>query len=197
MATGYRPTRIEQLEGEHAGLKKFAEELMAARRRFVDVRAAIKAKFGVDIPANTLRNHWQRRARVEERAERDAGILLRAAAKNPGSDDYKIATTHLAQAIKDGRVKLDDADIMQMMAEQRQRLALELRAEQLMQEKAKLEILVERERAKVGKTAEILRSAQDDMKAGKAFDAAEALKKISAVIGVGGPLEERVEKAEL
>ncbi len=187
MATNYRATRVEQLQKDHPALRPLVEKRLRQRRLTREIADEIRKRFGVKIAATSVWRFWTLRLQPQEEAEvlefrRSLGLaaaILQEMKADPTLDATKIAEVLLAAQLVKDRVKLADVDIMQLYRQQREFKKIELQGQPLQQKGKK---------AKKNEDA-----AQEARARHKPFDRHEAFKQISAVIGVGAELRERVE----
>ncbi len=219
MAAFYRANRVEELDWDHPGLKDFVDDAMRRRVSQGRISREVQERFGVHIPERTLSRYWTERFAPEEareiRALRDirarVALIRQEARKHPRGSAAKIIQTLVVDAIVQQKQRVAETDVMRLMEEQRKRQELE---EKVSVEWGKLQVQFEkvendkrRLEEKHSQVGAVLREAGEagarallsPSGAGgqaKSFDPAEALKKISEVIGVGAALEERVETQE-
>ncbi len=181
-----QPTKVEELDALNPGLRQLVDLMLDGFRTLEEIQGKVKAEFGEEIALSTISSYKQRRwlrhkQRVESIKEHAAAIL--ELLEKHGVSEVRQAQLfeRVSEAMSDG-TKLDPHF---MLKEERMWAEHSLRARQLEHEIHKLE-------AQHKQVAEIIAGAASPDGA-KEFDPAEALRKISAVIGVGGELEERVE----
>jgi len=143
----YSRSRVERLDGLHPGLRSLVEDLL--RRRFDQRQIArqVERRFGVKISASSIHRFWTATVRPREQAEAEAFRQARAQARalleemkaDPKLDAAQIAEIMLVNQIVKDRMKLGEADIMDLYREQRERakLMLQQRALQLRERQAK------------------------------------------------------------
>ncbi len=128
-----------QLEARYPGLRPVVEELLRHRHAYNDITRQVKERFGVKISRASIQRFYVEVLRPQEQAEAEAFRQARAQTKallaemNADSSltATKIAEILLANQIVKDRLKLGEADIMDLYREQREREKLELQKQAL------------------------------------------------------------------
>jgi hypothetical protein len=186
-----QPTRIESIDKAKPGLRQFVDIALDGLKPLEWISTELKRQFEEAIPITTLSNYKQKRwlmqkKRIESIREHATAIMDLLDARGVSQVRQAMLFERIQTAM-DAGVALDPAF---MLVEERRRAELDLKRQQLEHEQKKLQLEIER-----------LESQQDAVRQAVAaagtpeFDAQAALAQISAVIGVGGALEERVETA--
>lgn len=208
----YRATGIEVLDQAHPGLKALVEECLSKRVPHGEIVRQAKEKFQVELSSAGIRRHWQRRVQPEEirflellgKTNTKAAMVRREAARFPNGDASKIIEALISQQIIEDQLKLGEADIMKLAAEQRLRKRLEFEQERLKlvadraREEQKLaEARLAEEQSRQASVRGVVENAEAAARDGQPFDPGDVYAKISAVIAGDGAVEERVESSEL
>ncbi len=188
----YRSTRVERLEWKHPGLRlevNLALDRYASRQ---EIRGLIRSKYGEGISFGAISNYRCRRYWPEKRRVQELRNLFQAVRAELGEEAFSEAAQalifeKLSEAMQAGTA----LDPEFLLKEQRLWAQLSARLEQIENQKRQLELRLAEQKKRVGT---LLKDAQELCSGGAPFDAGEALKKISAVIGVGGEPEERAEE---
>jgi hypothetical protein len=204
----YRASGIIRLDRQHPGLRDLVDLRLRQRVPQVEVIKELAARFGVKVSRDVLSKYWQRQAGPEEleirRAYKDARALAQAvleeAKEHPGNDAWKIATALLEAHIFTERKRLEEADVMQLMTEQRRRQELEIKRGhlevalgKLENEKKELDERLEAGRAQREQILGAVQTAEAAARDGDPFNPEDVYAKIAAVIAGDGAAEERVE----
>ncbi|HEV2424302.1 MAG TPA: hypothetical protein VGZ29_05690 [Terriglobia bacterium] len=218
MAETYRLTRVEELNRDFPGLEDLVRQEMQKGTNLAEISAKVASKFpsAQVLAISTLHSYWQRRfapdleqqRRAFQNAKARADLLMELEHSGnldaqrivallvrekilensealAGADPVDLVKLDLRRAEGEGRMEIERSKLGQAEKE------LQLKREALAVENRRLELEIEKFRSTLDKVKEI---AQDVISGeGKAFDPVEAMKKISAVIGVGGAVEERIE----
>lgn len=205
MSDSYRITLIERLDMDHPGLKDFVDESLRRRLPQRQISRRVQERFGVEVPQPAISSYWSGRFRYQEAVTRTswqkAGdqyeTLKEQMLADPDSDAAEIVKRLVVQGIVNQKERLDEVDVMLLITEQRRRQELE---EKMAIEWAKLQVQLQkaenekrRLEEKQARVGAVVREAGEAGAQDKSFDPGEALKKISEVIGVGAPMEERIE----
>jgi hypothetical protein len=192
--TRFQATKIEQLDRKHPGLRLqvdlWLEENHAAQLTLKEVCAHIFEKFGEKVPQTTLLNYRQRRwwphkQRTEELVRRMEAIRAVVGQDAISDSTQAMILEQVDEAFRSG-ARLDAKSLMKLQLDWAKHSAM-LERDRL---KERQLALAEKRAERVG---EVVREAEKAKAEGKPFDPAEALRKISEVIGVGAALEERTE----
>jgi len=148
MAPFYRRTKVEELGEKHPALREFVEERLARRVPNPQIAAAVLEQWGETLSEQVLSNHYQLRVwpreNLDQAAEREgireAALIAELAAKDPRGDEAKINRVLLTSAIVRNKRKLDDADPLKMMGEQRRIAELEQRDKDLETQNGQLQV---------------------------------------------------------
>ncbi len=205
MSDSYRLSLIERLEMDHPGLKDFVDESLRRRLPQRQISRRVQERFGVEVPQPAISSYWSGRFRYQEAVARTswqkAGdqyeVLKEQMLADPDSDAAEIVKRLVVQGIVNQKERLDEVDVMLLITEQRKRQELEhkiaidwgklqVQFQKLEHEKCQLA-------EKQDRVGALVREAVEAGAQGRPFDPGEALKKISQVIGVGAPMEERIE----
>lgn len=153
----YRSTGlVDRCDAKHPGLRALVEKLL--RRRFTQQEISLKVeeRFGVKISRAVISRFWMRAVRPAEEAEAAAYRQARAQARalleemkaDPKLDAAQIAEIMLANQIVKDRMKLAEADILDLYREQRERKKLELQSKALrLREKRAVGVLAKVEKS--------------------------------------------------
>jgi hypothetical protein len=205
----YRASTIIKLDRKHPGLRALVDERMRQRIPHVQVRKEILERYGERVTASVLSNYWQRQAGPEEleiraaykQAHGVAEALLEEAEKHPGSDAWKIVSALIEAYIFNERQKLGEADVMELVTEQRRRKELEIKRGhlevaigKLENEKKDLDDRLEAGRAQREQVLRAVQTAEAAAREGDPFNPEDVYAKIAAVISGEGAAEERIEQ---
>jgi hypothetical protein len=208
----YRASTIIKLDRKHPGLRALVDERMRQRIPHVEVRKEILERYGERVSRAVLSNYWQRQAGPEEleiraaykQARGLAETLIEEAQQHPGSDAWKIVTALIEGYIFNERSKLGEADVMDLVTEQRRRKELEIKRGhlevaigKLENEKKDLDARLDAGRAQRDQVLAAVQTAEAAARDGDPFNPADVYAKIAAVIAGDGMAEERVENSEL
>ncbi len=136
----YRSTsHIDRLDTRHRGLRAMVEGLLRRRFHHDEIAQRVSARFGVTISRPTISRFWAAQVRPEVQAEAaayrqahaQARALLEEMKADPTLDAAQIAELMLANQLVKDRMKLAEADIMDLYKEQRERKKLELQSRAL------------------------------------------------------------------
>ncbi len=209
MAIFYRRTKIHELDRKHPGLKEMVEKMMDQRVALTEIAEKIGIRYGEKISSAAVQRYWahlvkpgeERFREFVEKSKAQAKALIEEAEEDPNCDAAKMIDTFVHNQIIEDKLRLGEADIMQLLAEQRKRRQLEIERKKLRlavekgdRERRKLESDLDRERKKQVQVSSVVEEARAAACNGQSFDAAGVLAKISAVIGTANEPEERVEQ---
>ena len=207
----YQATGVETLDRAHTGLKDFVETSLDKHVPHREISRLAKKRFRVRLSSGGIARHWKRRVLPEEEKVRGlireskakAKVVRAEAARFPRGDASKIIEALISQQIIEDKLKLGQADILKLAAEQRLRKRLELEqgrlklaARRARDEQKLSEARLEQERQKRASLQGVVEGAEAAARAGQPFDPAEVYAKIAAVITGGEAMEERIENSE-
>lgn len=181
MPTEYA-TRVEQLDRKHPGLRQLIDLMLDGHGGLAEIREAVKEKFGEEIATSTLGSYKLKRWRP--RRDWIDAIKNRAQAFSELISDGKMADIQQAQLFEQIQAAMDDGarlDPEFAMSEQRKLLALQLKREQLDQEKKKLELQIERARRELKEATD---EAERKLKSGEALTIDDINRVRSRVFGL-------------
>ncbi len=133
----YRSTGVvDRNDAQHPGVRALVERLLRRRFNQRDISREVKKRFGVRISPSSISRFWKRDVQPAEEAETAAYRQARAQARallqemkaDPTLDAAQIAELMLSNQIVQDRMKLAEADIMDLYKEQRERKKLELQS---------------------------------------------------------------------
>lgn len=196
-----QPTLIETLDKQHPGLRQDVDLMLDAGSFLLPVQVMLKEKWDKEVSVKVISNYKQRRwlpaAQRTQKLLEDREAIL-AVVKRHGADEF--TDGFLLERLTDVMRRGEEVPAAVLLREQREREKLKIEAQKVENEKQSLALDREKFESLKKSAAAILKeestAAEDAQANGKPFDAAAALRKISAVIGVGGRLEERVELTE-
>jgi hypothetical protein len=190
----FQATRIERLDAKHPGLRLqvdlWLEENHAGVLTLEEVCARILEKFGDRVSHQTLSSYkqvrwWPHKQRTEELVRRMEAIRAVLGQDAISDSTQAMILEQVDEALRAG-ARLDAKYLMKLQLDWAKHAAT-LERDRL---KERQLALAEKRAERVG---EVVREAEKAKAEGKPFDPAEALRKISEVIGVGAALEERTE----
>jgi hypothetical protein len=218
-----QPTQIEKLNGQHPGLLLDVDTLLNRGPLpghvglLSEIQAMVAAKYGVKVSHQTLSKYKQKRwlpsvQRIQNRVERSQAIIQ--VIRREGDSDF--ARAYIFEQLDEAATRGDHVDPAVLLREQRLRMELQLRFQQLAQTNWRLERGIAAAAARCDEvTRNAARDSSDTSRVNqmnairevyglppldarttepvRPFDAQEALRTISELIGVGVPIEERVE----
>lgn len=130
---------VDRLDAHHPGVRALVVDLL--RRRFGqrEISREVKKQFGLKLSPSCISRFWLRDVRPAEEAEAEAYRQARGQARallaemkaDPSLDAAQIAEIMLANQLVKDRMKLAEADIMDLYREQRERKKLELQSRAL------------------------------------------------------------------
>jgi len=144
----YKSTsRVDRLESRHPGVRALIESLLRRRLSQSEIAQEVENRFGLKISESSIHRYWAGTVRPQEEAEAEAYRQARAQARalleemkaDPKLDAAQIAEIMLVNQIVKDRMKLGEADILDLYREQRERakLLLQQRALQLREQQTK------------------------------------------------------------
>ncbi len=211
-------TDVEKLDIKHPGLRIDVDTMLNQGVLLEEIQALLRTRYQETISHQTLSRYKQKRwlpsvQRIEDRVERSQAVIR--VIKKEGDTDF--ARAYIFEQLDEAARRGDRIDPAVLLREQRLRMELQLRFEELQQTERKLELGIKRAALELdtatrgaskmasGSSLSIdainairertfgLPPIGPDGAEPRAFDPEDALRKISAVIGVGGEPEERVE----
>jgi hypothetical protein len=160
-AMTYKSTsRVDRLESRHPGVRALIESLLHRRIKQAEIAREVEKRFGLKISASAISRYWAHTVLPQEEAEAEAYRQARGQARalleemkaDPKLDASQIAEIMLANQIVKDRMKLAEADILDLYREQRERKKLELQRKTfLLREKQAMKVL-EKMKASKGST---------------------------------------------
>lgn len=219
MSETYRLTRVEELDRDFSGLENLVREEMQKGTGLSSISEKLASSFPTAprLAISTLHSYWQRRFAPDLEEQRRTFLAAKARAdllleleRSGDLSAQEIVALIVREKIFEKAEELAVADPLDLvkldlrrqegegrLKVEQGKLAIEDRkvtvAEgNLALENRRLELEVEKFRKTLADVKEIAEGVISNE--GKAFDPVEAMKKISAVIGVGGAAEERVEE---
>ncbi len=131
---------VDRYESRHPGVRAMVEGLLRRRIGQREISREVEKRFGLKISPSAISRFWRRDVRPEEEAEAaayrqargQARALLEEMKADPKLDAAQIAEIMLANQIVKDRMKLAEADILDLYREQRQRKKLELQRKALL-----------------------------------------------------------------
>jgi Protein of unknown function (DUF3486) len=194
MSETYRQTRVEELDREHPGLETFVRELMKLGTPYFKIHEQVMERFGVEIGVSTLQSYWRRRFNPDLEAERheyrkakaQVDVLVSECGADPDKDATQILALLVRSAIFKQQEKLEEADVMKLLAEERKRQEVEIQRGQLQvaltnAETAKKE--AEAKAARLEKERDAVKEAIGGAESNEGKDA-EALQLIREIYGI-------------
>lgn len=148
MSDSYRLTRVEELDRDHPGLEAAVREQMKLGRSLQQVAEILFKDFGATIAVSTLHSYWQRRFNPDLEAQRAAyrkakaqvQVLVDECGADPSKDATQIVAQLLQTHIFKQQEKLEEADVLKLLAEERKRQELQQRWQEIEIEKGKLQV---------------------------------------------------------
>lgn len=140
-AMTYKSTsRVDRLEARHPGVRALVEGLLRRRIGQREIAREVEKRFGLKISSSSICRYWAHTVRPQEEAEAEAYRQARGQARalleemkaDPKLDAAQIAEIMLANQIVKDRMKLAEADILDLYREQRERKKLELQQKALL-----------------------------------------------------------------
>jgi hypothetical protein len=146
---------VDRYEAKHPGVRAFVERLLRRRINQYEISSAVKKRFGLALSRSAISRFWRRDIRPAEEAEAAAYRQARAQARalleemkaDPTLDAAQIAELMLANQIVKDRMKLGEADIMDLYKEQRERRKLELQSKALRLREKRAKVVLEKMQA--------------------------------------------------
>lgn len=151
MSDSYRLTRVEELDRDHPGLEAAVREQMKLGRSLQQVAEILLKGFGVTIAVSTLHSYWRRRFNPDYEAEREAyrkakaqvDVLVSECGADPSKDATQILAMLVKSAIFKQQERLEEADVLKLLAEERKRQEIEQRQQEIEIEKGKLQVALQ------------------------------------------------------
>jgi len=194
----YRANWIERLDTKHPGLRLqvdlWLEENHVGELKLETICGLILETFGERVPESTLSRYkqtrwWPHKQRTEELVRRMETIRTVLGQDAISDSTQAMILEQVDEAMRAG-ARLDPKSLMKLQLDWAKHAAT-LERDRL---KKRQLALAEKRAERVG---EVVRKTEKAKAEGKPFDPAEALRKISEVIGVGAAPEERVEKSNV
>lgn len=140
-----QPTAIEKLNAEHPGLQLDVDAMLKKDALLADVQAMLREKYNVSISHQTLSKYKQKRwlpsvQRIQDRVERSQAIVR--VIKKEGDTDF--ARAYIFEQLDEAARRGDRLDPAVALREQRMRMELQLRFQELEQTGRKLQLEFER-----------------------------------------------------
>ncbi len=147
----YKSTsRVDRLEARHPGVRALVEGLLRRRIGQREIARQVEKRFGLKLSSSSVARYWAHTVHPQEQAEAEAYRQARGQARalleemkaDPKLDAAQIAEILLANQIVKDRMKLAEADILDLYREQRERKKLELQRKAfLLREKQAMQVL--------------------------------------------------------
>lgn len=189
-------TKIELLDKKHPGLRLDVDLVLDKGGTLDQVQRLVKERTGEEVPNQTLSSYKQRRWLVRkqeiENRVRAKEAILEIVKAHPEENLRSALIYEKLEEMEPKDLHRRDIDMKRLELD---RQKYELGLKELERKNRELQLQVVARDQKITPIAGVVAEAHAAQKEGKPFDPAEAFKKISAVIGVGGQLEERVEPA--
>jgi hypothetical protein len=158
MTDSFRQTRVEKLDREHPGLRKFVDEQIAGGQTLSRISELVREAFAVKIHTSALHNYRHLRWAPDSNAMREVyrqvqaevKVLMEETSADPNCDAAKMLTAYLKSAIFRQKANLDKMDVAKLMAEERKRSELELHGQEIEIERGKLAAVNKALEIKVG-----------------------------------------------
>jgi hypothetical protein len=138
-------TAIEKLNIEHPGLQLDVDTMLQRGALLADVNAKLKEKYGISLSHQTLSKYKQKRwlpslQRIQDRVERSQAIVR--VIKKEG--DTHFARAYLFEQLDEAARRGDRLDPAVALREQRMRMELQLRFQELEQVGKRLQFDIEK-----------------------------------------------------
>jgi hypothetical protein len=135
-----QPTAIEKLNIEHPGLQLDVDTMLQQDALLADIQSMLRGKHKTTISHQTLSKYKQKRwlpsvQRIQDRVERSQAIIR--VIKKEGDSDFGRA--YIFEQLDEAARRGDRIDPATLLREQRLRMELQLRFEQLEQTNRKLQ----------------------------------------------------------
>lgn len=211
-----QPTAIEKLNIEHPGLQLDVDTMLQKDALLADIQSMLRGKYTVSISHQTLSKYKQKRwfpslQRIQDRMERTQAAIK--VIKKEGDSDF--ARAYIFEQLDEAERRGERVPPEVLLREQRMRVELQLRFQQLEQTKRKLQIGIEKAALELdAATREASKQARgrgfsideinrirwqtfglppiDPASRGKP-DREAVLREIRGIYGLDAPAEERVE----
>ena len=140
-----QPTTIEKLNIEHRGLQLDVDTMLQKNALLADIQSMLRKTYSVSISHQTLSKYKQKRwlpslQRIQDRMERtEAAIKV---IKKEGDSDF--ARAYIFEQLDEAERRGERIEPAVLLREQRLRMELQLRFEQLEQTKRKLQSGIEK-----------------------------------------------------